>query len=195
MANQILYKALTEDTQVATSECYLDGIETAVTATSSELLVYDEADSSKTAGNRVSKIESSTYHKYNNIIFPSPGIKCDGIYVRCETSVGGTGTIYYHYGKSDIPARDILYKPIAADTDVQITTSPCYLVGVEISLGTITIFDEANSDETVGNLISTMKLGSYKHYNRHIYSKPIKCNNGLFIASTSGEGTVYYSME
>lgn len=188
MANQTLYKSILADTQVATQECYLDGIET---SGHSELMVYDEADSSKTAGNLVSDIEASTYYMYNNIIFPSPGIKCDGIYVDWQ---GGVGTIYYHYGKSNTAEGDILYESILSDVDEQITTLPCYLIGAEISNGTITIFDEATSDETAGNLVSTMKLGSYRHYNRHIFSEPIKCDNGLFVASTGGEGTIYYSL-
>ncbi len=192
MANQILYKTITADTQVATTECYLDGIEESHTG-AANIRVYDEATSDKTATNLVSKVRVSTYWRYNNIIFPSPGIKCDGIYVHRESATG-TGTIYYHYEKSDKIARDILYESILADVDEQITTLPCYLIGAEITLGTITIYDEANSDETAGNLVSTMKIGSYRAYNRHIYSNPIKCNNGLFVASTGGAGTVYYSM-
>lgn len=184
MAIEILYKPILADTQVATTECYLDGIET---AEHSELMVYDETDSSKTAAKLVSNIEASTYYTYNNIIFPSPGIKCDGIYVDWQ---GGSGTIYYHYGKSDKAAEDILYKTIRT-ADTLVTTLPCYLVGAEISSGTIAIYDEPNSDTTAGNLICTMKLGSYRHYNRKIFSEPIKCR-GLYADITSGEGTIYY---
>lgn len=88
-----LYKTITADTQVATTECYLDGIELSHTANTS-MITYDEADSGATAAKKVSTIRCTTYTRQNSIIFPKGGIKCDGIYVDWDA---GVGTIYYHY--------------------------------------------------------------------------------------------------
>lgn len=88
-----LYKSITGDIQVATTECYLDGIELSHTANTS-MLVYDEAAATKTAACLVSTTRVTTYNRENSIVFPNGGIKCSGIYVDYDA---GTGTIYYHY--------------------------------------------------------------------------------------------------
>lgn len=88
-----LYKTITADTQVATTECYLDGIELSHTANTS-MKVYDITNITPVAGNLVSTTRVTTYNRQNSITFPPGGIKMQGIYIDWDT---GVGTIYYHY--------------------------------------------------------------------------------------------------
>ena len=194
--SDILYSSITANTQVTTQRCHLIGIET---ENHSDQLVYDEGDNSQTAARLVNHIEASTYWKYNNIIFPLPGIKCDnGIYV---INSGGTGTIYYYTGELEGegrhvcgPEKGILYSAITADT--QITTQDCWLVGGDVNAGTIIVYDEDDATNTATSKVFTMKIGSYRHYNRIILQEPIKCQ-GLYALATdaSGAGTVYYYLD
>lgn len=177
----ILYSSITASAQVKTHECYIVGIE--ISGNGGKMEVYDEADSSKTASKLLSTIKSSSYYHYNNIIFPYPGVKCNGIYTYLDS---GTGTVYYHLGTSGNP---ILYQSITAD--VQVTTQSCYFIGAEIIEGTIAIYDEADSGKTGANLISTMKIGSHRHYKSMILPEPMKCV-GIYADVTDGEGTIYY---
>lgn len=183
MANQILYKSVTASAQVATSECYIVGIE--ISGNGGKVTVYDETDSSQTASKKVSTTKGSAYYHYNNIIFPENGVKCNGIYAYLDS---GTATIYYHLGK-ERNGKDILYSSITADALV--TGLPCYFVGAEIIEGTMAIYDEPNSTATAACLISTMKVGSHRHYKSMILPEPLKCT-GLYTDVTDGLGTIYY---
>ena len=183
MANQMLYKSVTASTQVSTTECYIMGIE--ISGNGGKVTVYDETDSSKTAAKIVSTIKGSAYYHYNNIIFPENGVKCEGIYVYHDS---GTATIYYRLAGDKI-GKDILYSSITADALV--TGLSCHYVGAEIIEGTMAIYDEPNSDTTTECLISTMKVGSHRHYKSTILSNPLKCT-GLYTDVTDGLGTIYY---
>ena len=190
MSNQILYKSITAATQVATSECYLDGV---VLSLENEMFVYDEADSSKSAAKLVCLMHASSYYRFESIMFPPPGVKMNsGIYAYWNEK--GANFIYYHYGKSDKTARDILYSSILSATDKLVSSTPCYLVGAEISSGTMAIYDEPDATHSAGSLVTTLKMGSYKSYNRIMFSNPIKCNNGIYVDNQSAIGTVYYSL-
>jgi hypothetical protein len=89
----MLYKTITADTQVSTTECYLDGIEFAHTD-NAELKVYDEAVGAGAAAKNVCTVYATGYQREMSVMFPRPGIKLSGIYVDWTV---GTGTIYYHY--------------------------------------------------------------------------------------------------
>lgn len=189
MANQILYKTITAPTQVAIGECYLDGVEV---SDEMEQMIYDEADSSRSAVKMVCKMHASSYYKYENIIFPSPGLKCSsGIYAFWEKKLA---TVYYHYGKSNKAESDILYSNVLDSTSKQITTLPCYLVGAQVDSGTIALYDEPDSTNSATSLVTTLKMGSHKSYNGLMFSEPIKCNNGLYALTTDGKGIIYYSL-
>lgn len=181
----ILYKSITSSQQVTTQPCHLIGIET---TGHSDQIVYDEGDSSLTAANMVSHIESSTYYCYNNIIFPLGGVKCaNGIYVW---NSGGTGTVYYHYGKVK---NSILYCPVTAD--VQVCAQRCELIGGECYGGTIAVYAEASSSKTATSLVGTLKCGSYRHYSagHWMFDEPIQCD-GIYADVTDGTGTIYYRL-
>jgi len=189
MANpRILYRTITAPTQVAIGECYLDGVEV---SDEMEQMVYDEADNSRTAAQMVCRMHASSYYQYDNIMFPSPGVKMtNGIYAFWEKKVA---TIYYHYGGKKPTERDILFDNILSSTSKLITPLPCYLVGVQLDSGTIAFYDEPDSTNSADLLVTTAKMGSHKRHQSYIYSKPIKCNNGLY-ALSSGAGIVYYSL-
>lgn len=91
--DKLLYKTITADTQVSTQECYLVGCQIAHSAVTS-MIVYNEADDEKTACRKVATIKCTTYNRQNSMIFPSGGIRCQGIYVDWDA---GIGTIWYHY--------------------------------------------------------------------------------------------------
>jgi hypothetical protein len=88
-----LYKTITADTQVSTTECYLDGVELAHTS-NTDLKVYDESVGAGAAGKLVSTTSVTAYQRQNCIMFPAGGIKMSGIYADWTA---GTGTVYYHY--------------------------------------------------------------------------------------------------
>ncbi len=88
-----LYKTITEDTQVATTECYIDGIELSHTGNTS-LPVYDVTDATSDANLLISTTQVTAYNRQNFIVFPKGGIKCSGIWADWTA---GVGTIYYHY--------------------------------------------------------------------------------------------------
>ena len=91
---KILYKTITEDTQVYVGDCYLVGAElTRTAATDTVMIVYDENDSDKTAAQKVITLVTSDETQGDNRIFPLPGIKCEGIYVDWTA---GVGTVYYY---------------------------------------------------------------------------------------------------
>ncbi len=89
----MLYKAITGDTLVSTQACWLMGVELAHTG-NTDLKVYDEPDTSKTAANRVSTPSVTTYKRHSQIMFPYPGLRMSGINVDWTA---GVGTVYYRY--------------------------------------------------------------------------------------------------
>ena len=88
-----LYKTITADTQVSTTECYLDGIELAHDSNDT-LLVYDESVGAGAAGKLVSTLKVTAYNKHAFIKFSEGGLKMSGIYADWTA---GAGTVYYHY--------------------------------------------------------------------------------------------------
>lgn len=90
----ILYKTITADAQITTQECYLVGVELSHDAADTSLIIYDEADSSKTAAKKVVTLRTSVEAQDVSRIFPLPGIKCDGLYADWTA---GVGTIYYYH--------------------------------------------------------------------------------------------------
>jgi len=89
----ILYKTITADTQVSSVPCYLVGAELAHATVTTDMKIYDEADNTKTAGERVLTVKVyNGFRHYDSKIFSHP-IKCKGIYVDWTA---GAGTVYYH---------------------------------------------------------------------------------------------------
>jgi len=87
---QILCKALvaSTDVQVFSGDCYLVGASLHHTGTT-DLYVYNENTSTSTAAKRVIALKGTC----ESIMFPLPGIKCEGIYADNGT---GTGHVYYY---------------------------------------------------------------------------------------------------
>jgi hypothetical protein len=187
--SQILYKPISAATQVAVSECFLDGV---VLSLENEFMVYDEADSSRSASKLVCLMHASSYYRFESIMFPPPGVRMNsGIYAYWNEK--GSNFVYYHYGKAS--EADILYSSILSATDKLVSAAPCYLVGAEISSGTMAIYDEADATHSAGSLVTTLKMGSYKSYNRIMFANPIKCSNGIYVDNQSAIGTIYYSLK
>ncbi len=88
-----LYKTILANTQISTTECYLDGIELSHTS-NTNMKVYDITNITAVAGNLVSTTQTTAYNRQNSITFPPGGIKMQGIWVDWTA---GVGTIYYHY--------------------------------------------------------------------------------------------------
>jgi len=88
-----LYKTITEDTQVSTTECYLDGVELA-NDSNTLLLIYDESVGAGAAAKLVSTLKVTAYNRHAFVKFPEGGIKMSGIYADWTA---GAGTVYYHY--------------------------------------------------------------------------------------------------
>lgn len=91
---KLIYKDITADTQVTTQTCYLMGFEVCGGSSNGAIDIYDEDDSGKTADRLVMSTKCSSWNRMNTIIFPEPGIKCEGLYVDVNT---GWGTIYYYH--------------------------------------------------------------------------------------------------
>lgn len=88
-----LYKTILADTQISTTECYLDGIELSHTS-NTDMKVYDITNITAVAGNLVSTPRVTAYNRQCSITFPKGGIKMSGIW--CDWTAG-VGTVYYHY--------------------------------------------------------------------------------------------------
>jgi len=88
-----LYKTITEDTQVSTTECYLDAVELAHDSNDT-LCIYDESVGAGAAGKLVSTTKVTAYNRHAFIKFPDGGMKMSGIYADWTA---GAGTVYYHY--------------------------------------------------------------------------------------------------
>ena len=89
----MLYKTITADVQISTQECYLMGVELSHTG-NTNLIIYDEHDATKTATSKVSTTQVTAYNRQVSIMFPYPGIKCNGLYADWTA---GVGTVYYRY--------------------------------------------------------------------------------------------------
>ena len=89
---KILHKSITADVAVYVGECYLVGADLYHT-TDTALIIYNEATATKTAGQIVAKIAVTDEMQNCNIMFPMPGLKCEGIYVDWTA---GLGTVYYY---------------------------------------------------------------------------------------------------
>lgn len=92
MIDKILYKNIKANTQISTQPCFLVGAELHHTGTT-DLYIYDEADATSSTANR---LVVALKGMHETIMFPLPGIKCEGLYV---TYLDGTGIVYYYYEK------------------------------------------------------------------------------------------------
>ena len=89
----MLYKTITADVQISTQGCWLMGVELSHTG-NTNLIIYDEPDAIKTAVKKVTTTQTTAYNRENSIMFPYPGIKCNGLYADWTA---GVGTVYYRY--------------------------------------------------------------------------------------------------
>ena len=86
---RIIAKDVGADAQVVTGECYLLGAELYHTD-DTHLDIYE--GTAATAANLKIKLATTLENQHCNLIFPKPGIKCDGIYADWTA---GDGTVYY----------------------------------------------------------------------------------------------------
>ena len=86
---RIYAKDISADTQVEVGECYLLGANIYHT-TDTSLDVYE--GTAATAANLKIKVATTDEQQSNSIMFPKPGIKCNGIYADWTA---GDGTVYY----------------------------------------------------------------------------------------------------
>jgi len=150
--------------------------------------MFDEADSSQTAAQLADTIRGTTYYGRAWNMFPLPGLKLsNGLYLPSEGFDVGAVIIYYHEGK-DSP-KDILYCPVS-EANVSLSSSPCELIGGDIWSGIISVYD--GTAVVAAQLAMTLRTGSYFFYGRTMFSEPVKCNNGLYIAGTEGKGEIFY---
>ena len=89
---RILSQSVTGDAQVVAGECYFVGAELAH-STDTEMILYNENSSSKTAAKKISTLRVVDEMEYANVMLPMPGLKCDGIYADWTA---GVGTVYYY---------------------------------------------------------------------------------------------------
>lgn len=87
----------------------------------------------------------------------------------------------------------MLYKYIAADT--QISTQPCFLMGVELAHTgntSLIVYDQESGSKTAAQKVSTQQTTAYKRHSQIMFPYPgISCR-GLYVDWTAGVGTVYY---
>lgn len=89
----MLYKTITENTQVTTQDCWLMGAEMSHTG-NTDMKVYNVVAGAAVAANLVSTPRTTAYSRHACIVFPYPGIKCNGIWADWTA---GVGTIYYRH--------------------------------------------------------------------------------------------------
>ena len=180
----IKYVSVTANGVVFSSGKHIIGWET---TGDSRFSFYDEADDSQTAAQLCDTLRGTSYYKRAHIIFPLPGLKLsNGLYITGGFDEGVV-TVYYHEGK-DSP-KDILYCPVS-EANVSLSASPCELVGGDIWSGTISVYDGTSA--VAAQLAMTLRTGSYFFYGNTMFSEPVKCNNGLYIAGTEGKGEIFY---
>lgn len=93
---KILTKAITADAQVVSGECYVVGAELNDLADDAWLELFNEDASTQTAAQLFVLLRVSDECQSASIMFPMPGLKCDGVYADIN-GTGAVGTLYYYY--------------------------------------------------------------------------------------------------
>jgi len=182
----IKHKRLSANGVAFTSKVHIIGFET---TGDSRFSFYDSAAETTTASLLCDTLRGTSYYKRAHIVFPLPGLKLgSGLYVSGGFDEGDV-IIYYH--EEDNVSGSILYQPIA-EAAVTIATQSCELIGGDIWSGIISCYDDA--DATAAQLVMTLRIGSQIFYGNTMFSEPIKCNNGLYIAGASGKGEIFYRL-
>ena len=94
---KVLYKTITDDTQVYIGKCFLVGVEVSEPAAAADytMIVYDQATSAKTGAQKVTTLCITPQHQSDRIMFPKDREpELVGIYVDWTTPC--VGTVYYH---------------------------------------------------------------------------------------------------
>lgn len=89
--------AANTDTQVVSGECHVVGAELNDASGDAYILLYNEDSATKTASQLFVTLRVSDEKPFAKIMFPMPGLKCDGVYVDHDGASGGVGTLYYYY--------------------------------------------------------------------------------------------------
>lgn len=92
---KILYKTITENTQVYVGKCFLVGVElTRTGGAATTMIVYDEASADTTAAQIVASLAVTPEKQVDRRMYPKDREpELVGIYVDWTA---GVGTIYYH---------------------------------------------------------------------------------------------------
>jgi hypothetical protein len=93
---KILTKAITADAQVVAGECYVVGAELNDLIGNAFLELFDEDASTQTAAQLFVILRASAACQSVNIMFPMPGLKCNGVYADID-GTDAAGTLYYYY--------------------------------------------------------------------------------------------------
>jgi hypothetical protein len=182
---EIKYVRVASDGVVFTGGKHIVGWET---KGKTEVDFYDEADNSQTAAQLCDTLHGTDYYQRAHIIFPLPGLKLShGLYI---SDIGDEVIVYYHE-ETDV-SGSILYCPIS-EANVSLSSAACELIGVDVWSGSILVYDGTSA--VAGQLVSTLKTGSYFHYSNTIFSQPIDCDNGLYIVGTGGKGEIFYRVK
>ena len=92
---KVLYKTITGNTQVYVGKCFLVGAElTRTGGAATIMIVYDSADASPTAAQKVITLAMTPAKQVDRRMFSKDREpECIGIYVD---HTAGVGTVYYH---------------------------------------------------------------------------------------------------
>ncbi len=93
---KILHKSITADAQVVAGECYVVGVELNDLTGNAFLELFDEDDNSETAAQLFATLRVTATSQFASIMFPMPGLKCNGVYADWD-GTGAVGTLYYYY--------------------------------------------------------------------------------------------------
>lgn len=93
---KILSTSFTGDAQLVGSECYVVGAELNDVTGDAYAILYNEASSAKTAAQIFLTLRVCDETQCANLMFPLPGLKCDGVYVDWN-GTSAVGTLYYYY--------------------------------------------------------------------------------------------------
>ena len=93
---KILTKSITADAQVVAGECYVVGAELNDLIANAYLELFNEDASTQTAAQLFVTLRASAQYQFTKIMFPLPGLKCDGVYADID-GTDAKGTLYYYY--------------------------------------------------------------------------------------------------
>lgn len=183
----IKYVSLTANGVVFTAPKHIIGWET---TGDSRFSFYDEADDSQTAAQLCDTLRGTSYYKRAHNIFPLPGLKLNnGLYV---TGGFDEGIVTVYYREDYNVSGSILYQPVS-EANVSLSSADCELIGGDIWSGIISVYD--GTAATAAQLVMTLRTGSYFFYGSTMFSQPVDCDNGLYIAGASGKGEIFYRVK